>query len=213
MSFFYIRPYFSVASSNNNCPISIYSRFLIALFVLGIGLTASVLIKEFSQNYAAPSPLSFDEAAAPVKGTLESFPRDFTLNPSTFGRYPSRNNGQKSGPVRYSVSMTPAEKPDAMERDYPGTSTISCNIPETPTLSGDDVKPSLPVNPDNISEEEFLKLGYRRHITVNGDCLKKLAEQYLHDANRWEEIYKLNKDSLANQNVVPIGIVLIIPAK
>ena len=213
MSFFYIRPYFSVASGNNNCPISIYSRFFIALFVLGIGLTASVMIKELSQNYAVPSPLSFDESAAPVKGILESFPRDFTLNSSTFGRYPSRNNGLNSGPVRISVNRLPTEKPDAMDRDYPGASTLSDNNPEPPTLSGDDVKPSLPVNPDNISEEEFLQLGYRRHFTVNGDCLKKLAEQYLHDANRWEEIYKLNKDSLANQNVVPIGIVLIIPAK
>lgn len=212
MSFFYIRPYFSVVD-NNRCPISIYSRFLIALFVLGIGLTASVLIKELSQNYVAPSPLSFEEAAAPVKGTLESFPRDFTLNSSTFGRHPSRNNGLNSGPVRVSVSKPPTEKPDTMVKDYPGASTLSENNPETPTLSGDEEKPSLPVNSDSISEEEFLQLGYQRHITINGDCLKKLAEQYLHDANRWEEIYKLNKDSLANQNVVPIGIVLIIPAK
>lgn len=91
-----------------------------------------------------------------------------------------------------------------MDRTYPGASTMSDN----------NDKPSLPLNSGKkLSEEEYLKLGYRRHFTSNGDCLKKLAEQYLHDADRWEEIYKLNKDSLTNQNVVPIGIVLIIPPK
>ena len=54
---------------------------------------------------------------------------------------------------------------------------------------------------------------YGRHTTVNGDRLDKLAEKYLHDADRWGEIYSLNSNQLSNKDVVPIGIVLIIPAK
>ena len=59
----------------------------------------------------------------------------------------------------------------------------------------------------------LLKHGYIRHITVNGDRLNKLAEKYLHDESRWEEIFRANRNQLTNQAVVPIGIVLIIPAK
>lgn len=201
MSFFYIRPYFSVAAGNNCCPISIYSRFLIALFVLGIGLTASVIIKQLPQNQVALQSESIDEDAAPVKGSLESFPRDFTLNstdPVGSYRFPIRNNPQDSKPKRHSVRMTPED----MGTKYPG----DCEQIDI------DERPSLPPGSGDISDEELLKLGYRRHVTVNGDRLDQLAEKYLNDANRWKEIYELNRSKLSNKDVIPIKIVLIIPA-
>ena len=85
--------------------------------------------------------------------------------------------------------------------------------PKSTTTSDVDERPSLPANYRGISQEDLRKLGYIRHTTHNGDCLDGLAEQYLHDANRWKEIYELNRSELSNKDVIPIGIVLIIPAK
>lgn len=205
MSSLYIRPYFSVVG-NNGCPISIYSRFLIALFVLGIGLSASVIIKALPQNHSDQALLNEDGTSTPVKGKLEAFPRDYTLNSSEpFGSYriPLSKNDSFSGTQRHFVEKQTTDPSVYLGKKYP-----ACSIP-----SDNAEKPSLPSNYGGITEEELLKLGYRRHITVNGDCLDHLAENYLNDANRWQEIYELNKSELSNKDVIPIGIVLIIPAK
>lgn len=205
MSFTYIRAYLSVVD-DNRCPISIYSRLLIALFILGIGLTASVLMKEFPLDQTVPALINVD-GSAPVNGRLESFPRDFTLNSSdSFGlnRIPAQWDDSNSELQRHFVGMQSQDQSEfSMGKKYP----------ESSTMSDGDEKPSLPANSGGITKEDFLKLGYRRHKTINGDCLKKLAEEYLHDASRWKEIYNLNIDQLTNEDVVPIGIVLIIPAK
>ena len=205
MSFLFVRPYISVVE-NNRCPISIYNRFLIALFVLGIGLTASVIIKELPQNKDVSKSERIERESAPAKGYLESFPRDFLLNssdPIGSYRFPAQNDDTDSQPQRYYVGKQTMDQKVSMDKEYPGDAAIF-DIDE---------RPSLPTNFNGISEEDLLKLGYRRHITVNGDKLDKLAEKYLHDPNRWKEIYNLNKDQLSNKDVIPIGIVLIIPAK
>ena len=51
----------------------------------------------------------------------------------------------------------------------------------------------------------------RTHIVVDGDSLKKLASRYLDDPHRDWEIFKLNRDSLRDPELLPIGAVLKIP--
>ena len=202
MSFLYIRPYLSVID-DNRCPISIYSRFLIALFILGIGLTASIVIKETPLNKAVSKQLNVEEAAAPVKGCLESYPRDFELtSPALIELYrvPVRSADSNSESIRYAVNKQLSNPNLSMDKKYPGAAA-----------SDSDDRPSLPSNYCELSEEELLKRGYRRHITVNGDRLDMLAKKYLNNDERWGEIYTINKEKLENENVVPIGIVLIIP--
>ena len=46
---------------------------------------------------------------------------------------------------------------------------------------------------------------------VDGDSLKKLASRYLDDPHRDWEIFKLNRDSLQDPELLPIGAVLKIP--
>lgn len=214
MSFLYFRPYLSVVDSAR-CPISVYSRFLIALFVLGIGLTASVIIKEFPQKQSAPEPLNIGEAADDVKGSLEAFPRDFELNPMDpigMNIVPTRLVGQDSQKQPYMVGKKPAEMPDLMGKKYPESVTASDND-ERPSLDVRPALPSLPANYRTMPEKELLKHGYIRHRTINGDYLNGLAEKFLHDPERWVEIYELNRSVLTNKDVIPIGIVLIIPAQ
>jgi hypothetical protein len=53
----------------------------------------------------------------------------------------------------------------------------------------------------------------RTHLIVDGDSLRRLAERYLKDANRSNEIYELNRDALSSPDLLPIGKELKIPAR
>lgn len=49
------------------------------------------------------------------------------------------------------------------------------------------------------------------YMVVKGDCLSKIAQRQLGDANRWKEIYNLNRDKISNPNKISIGQILILP--
>lgn len=52
---------------------------------------------------------------------------------------------------------------------------------------------------------------YRRHVIRDGDTLAGLAERYLGDPSRHNEILALNRQALRASDVLPIGTVLRIP--
>ncbi len=53
----------------------------------------------------------------------------------------------------------------------------------------------------------------RSHIIVDGDSLAKLAERYLDDPQRANEIYELNRTVLSHPEVLPIGAEITIPPR
>lgn len=61
--------------------------------------------------------------------------------------------------------------------------------------------------------EAFMKpvAGRRTHRVAAGDTLSKIARQELGSAERWEEIWNLNTDRVANPNLIYPGLVLILP--
>jgi ABC-type amino acid transport substrate-binding protein len=61
--------------------------------------------------------------------------------------------------------------------------------------------------------EAFMKpvAGRRTHRVVAGDTLSKIARQELGSAERWEEIWNLNTDRVANPNLIYPGLVLLMP--
>lgn len=63
------------------------------------------------------------------------------------------------------------------------------------------------------TSEAFMKpvAGKRTHTVRDIDTLSRIAKQYLGDANRWEEIWRLNSDRVADPNVIYPGLVLILP--
>lgn len=53
--------------------------------------------------------------------------------------------------------------------------------------------------------------GRRTHRVVAGDTLSKIARTELGDSERWEEIWNLNTDRVANPNLIYPGLVLLMP--
>lgn len=50
------------------------------------------------------------------------------------------------------------------------------------------------------------------YTVVKGDCLWDIAKEQLGNAYRWPEIYELNRDQIADPNLIDIGWVLQMPA-
>jgi hypothetical protein len=50
-----------------------------------------------------------------------------------------------------------------------------------------------------------------QHEVLAGDCLHLIAGYYYGDARLWERIWKANKQSVRNPNVLALGTVLVVP--
>ena len=63
------------------------------------------------------------------------------------------------------------------------------------------------------TSEAFMKpvAGRKTHTVRSGDTLSKIARTYLGDDQRWEEIWNLNTERVANPNLIYPGLVLILP--
>jgi nucleoid-associated protein YgaU len=53
--------------------------------------------------------------------------------------------------------------------------------------------------------------GPRRHRIVEGDTLRRLAEQYLGSQDRYLSIFQANPDVLFDSRLIPIGVEIVIP--
>ena len=57
------------------------------------------------------------------------------------------------------------------------------------------------------------RMAQRTYVVKSGDSLSKIAKELLGDASRWPEIHELNKDQIADPNLIRVGQELKIPAK
>jgi LysM repeat protein len=66
-----------------------------------------------------------------------------------------------------------------------------------------------------LSGEQGASLGVplATHRIVDGDTLSKLADEFLGRADRYLEIFELNRDVLANPDLLPIGTLLKLPPR
>ncbi|MEQ8209688.1 MAG: LysM peptidoglycan-binding domain-containing protein [Lacipirellulaceae bacterium] len=67
-------------------------------------------------------------------------------------------------------------------------------------------------SPDE-AESEPAATDLRIHVVHNGDTLERLARRYLDDERRALEIFDLNRETLTNPHLLPIGVEIVIPAK
>ena len=49
------------------------------------------------------------------------------------------------------------------------------------------------------------------HIVAAGETFNSLAAQYLGSANRWQELWRANRDKAPNPDVLKPGTVIVIP--
>ncbi|QDT69903.1 LysM domain/BON superfamily protein [Planctomycetes bacterium MalM25] len=54
---------------------------------------------------------------------------------------------------------------------------------------------------------------YTQHVVTDGDTLPTIAERYLGDSARAQELFELNRDRLDHPDVLPIGMVLRAPER
>jgi nucleoid-associated protein YgaU len=171
-------------------------KLLVAGGVLAAGMAGALVFRK------APAPPAL---AADPAGTLvirEKTGPHFL----TEARPPKSDRPPASPP---SVAMSPAEEPV---------------VPESPPLVS-----LMPFNPEDVAPpaieleypDKFLPDGFPReadvtprlHTIVDGDTLATLAERYLGDPGRGQELYEANRNVLSDPDLLPIGAELKIPAK
>ncbi|MBI2825139.1 MAG: LysM peptidoglycan-binding domain-containing protein [Planctomycetia bacterium] len=72
--------------------------------------------------------------------------------------------------------------------------------------SADVTQANSSVTPDSAAREQLI------HRIADGETLTQLAERYLGNADRYKEIFELNRDRLTSSDLLPIGVELRIPA-
>lgn len=110
------------------------------------------------------------------------------------------NTANTNGPPSQAVPAS-----FAPNSNMPPATVASFN---SPTAGGQQRMVSPPPWPVNDETQEP-----RTHVVVDGDSLEKLAGRYLDDPQRGREIYELNRDVLANPDLLPIGAELRIPER
>jgi polar amino acid transport system substrate-binding protein len=80
-------------------------------------------------------------------------------------------------------------------------------------IKASDVYPRLMKQYLTSTSEAFMKPveGRRTHKVRDIDTLSRIARQYLGDAQRWPEIWELNRERVADPNVIYPGLVLLLP--
>ncbi len=79
---------------------------------------------------------------------------------------------------------------------------------DSPTAGGQSCMVAPPPWPVSDEAQES-----RTHVVVDGDSLQNLAGRYLDNPQRSQEIFELNRDVLANPELLPIGAELRIPER
>lgn len=64
----------------------------------------------------------------------------------------------------------------------------------------------LPTGPAPVPQLRFI-------LVEDGDTLSAIAQHHLGDANRWPEIFALNRDTLTDPDVIIAGQVLQLPGR
>lgn len=82
-----------------------------------------------------------------------------------------------------------------------------------PTLSGARFVPVSNTAATSVVRPSPFDGSSKRHTVRSGESLASIARRYYGDAEQWPRIFQANKDRLPNENVVPVGTVLVVPGR
>jgi LysM repeat protein len=107
-----------------------------------------------------------------------------------------------------------AELPDFPPQYHHTFSPVGALLNPSDNLNGDAVAyNSLGEVPASAADDQETETAPVTHKIVDGDTLSSLALRYLGNAERWRELFEHNRGILKNPDLLPIGRVLLIPAK
>ncbi len=109
-------------------------------------------------------------------------------------QWPLTNTDQQTVAVQTSATLTGAEF---------SAPALAWQTPELPADSKPVAAVAAPVEPE----------AYLEHIVADGDTLERIAELYLGDSRRADEIFALNRDHLTQPDLLPIGAAIRAPAR
>lgn len=142
---------------------------------------------------------STQTATAGTRVTAHKLPVDV----SAFDERLSKLTGKiENAPAAAPVSMTS----EAVEFDAP-TPQLPDTFSREPLLH--DTQPAPLANADQSAAHDD---GPRKHRVRDGDTLASLAERFLGDAKRADELLAANRERITDPELLPIGIELVIPA-
>ena len=176
----------------------------LVVLVLVIGISAALMFRK-------PSPIG-SAAAQPPQGGIS-----YDASAEQQGELVSPGPSDGGSEASEKRSMLTAEK---LSPKLPARRDESVDAPrQPPTLPPSYVKqseapPPLPRTPvPQNNERPQAKPPQRSHKIVDGDSLKQLAERFLGNADRYKEIFDLNRELLRSEDLLPIGVVLKIPPR
>jgi hypothetical protein len=208
-----------------------YKRFVVAGLVMAGGVALAWPFRHAQP--LAPQPLSVNHEAPDLTW---SPPQDLTLQVhSQPGQSPapelppvSTSPGRLARPAAFQT--VPANEPPIEALPAPpylpmsyesllvpvGSEPAATRINHGPDTNLPVHEPLLP-SADEVAaaKEAQRKPGplWRKHRIVEGDTLATLAQRYLGDASRSGEIHVANIDRLANPEILPLGVTLLIPPR
>jgi hypothetical protein len=108
-------------------------------------------------------------------------------------QWPITNSDQQTVAVQTSATLTGAEF---------HAPALAWQTPALPK-NANEAPPAIQTGPEP----------YLEHIVADGDTLERIAELYLGDSRRADEIFALNRDHITQPDLLPIGAAIRAPAR
>jgi nucleoid-associated protein YgaU len=201
-----------VVMANGTVKMAWGRRVTSALAVFGVGTIAALPF------YHPPSPVESSAVKAPVAHVSESPPSVALQIPANEMEATATEPDAKTiAPSSTSRAPGPVAKQSSLERDIEPP-IISNEFPSSnqhvPQTSSNPIKINpRPNQPRSAADSESHGDGPRVHRIRDGDTLRRLAERYLKNGDRWIEILDANRSVLRDPDVLPVGKVITIPER
>lgn len=176
-------------------------RLSVALGVIFVGLCAAWPFRQSAPERPAP-PI-----AAPVELTLRrpDAPLELTLRCETSPAHSiaARGLDNTDGQTAHSV---PSERLPELSNLAPPPAMPIAFQPIAENMRPTSWKPSLAVAPQPSSKTRPYRLR-------DGDTLERLAERFLGDGSRADEIFATNRHLLTRPDLLPVGVEIVLPPR
>ncbi len=157
-----------------------------------------------------------------IEALLASTPEPTQTKSSTIGGVSGNSNldvllPESEEVVQAEVTPPPAPAPETLaqqtQQQLPEVSTlpVPADYKESTNTGKNQDSIETPANLDTAPMESLANVTYRDYTVKRGDTLSKIALRHLGSRKRAMEIYNLNKDRMANPNVLKVGMNLRIP--